>query len=203
MCGINGIFSLKDQKLQGISDLVEIMNDLIRHRGPDDAGVWEDEAGRVSFGQRRLSIIELSSLGHQPMILADGTAIVFNGEIYNFRELKETLPDYPFKSDSDTELILALYKEKGRACVDDLVGMFSIVIWDPVKKGLFIARDRIGKKPFYYTLREGKFAFSSEIRALLSLPWFKKSLDEKAFYQFSYIWICAFSFDHVLRGCTS
>ncbi len=184
MCGINGIFPLGGKRAEGLALRVETMNDLIRHRGPDDEGVWSDPQGYVCLGHRRLSIIELSRRGHQPMVLPDGTAIVFNGEIYNFRELKKALPDFDFQSDSDTELILALYQQKGADCVDDLIGQFAFVIWDPKKRGLFIARDRIGKKPFYFTSLGGNFAFSSEIRSLLSLPYVKGKLDEKAFYYF-------------------
>lgn len=184
MCGINGLFPLRGQTIYEPEALVAEMNRLVRHRGPDDEGVWLEPNGRACLGQGRLTIIELSDLGHQPMILEDGTAIAFNGEIYNFRELKTTLPDFDFKSDSDTELLLALYQKHGRRCVDYLVGMFAFAIWDPKEKGLFIARDHIGKKPFYYTTTNNCFAFASELRSLLSLPWIESELDEESFYQF-------------------
>ena len=168
-----------------MTQLVEKMNDLLRHRGPDDEAAWSLRQAGVFLGHRRLSILDVSPRGRQPMVAPDGTAIVFNGEVYNFRELKRSLPEYPFYSDTDTELVLALYQEKGERCLDELTGMFAFAIWDPEKNGLFLARDRIGKKPLYYhTSESGRFAFSSEIRALACLPWISSEIDRKAFYYF-------------------
>lgn len=184
MCGINGIFVPPGQASEGLATLISNMNDKIAHRGPDGDGVWVNESATLGLGHRRLSIIELSNLGHQPMHLPNGTTIVFNGEIYNYRELKAELSTYPFKSDSDTELILALYALKGERCLDDLIGMFAFAIWDPKKKGVFVARDRIGKKPFYYSQHGSRFAFSSELRSILSLPWVTPKIGHEAFYNF-------------------
>ena len=184
MCGINGIFGFDHELSEGKS-LVSAMNVSIRHRGPDDQGYWSNERGTLYFGHLRLSIIDLSPAGHQPMISDRGTSIVFNGEIYNYIELRDRFfKDVPLKSNSDTEILLLLYEKFGEHCLDHLNGMFAFTIWDPHKEELFIARDRSGKKPFYYSFNEGKFAFSSELKALLTLPWMKRELDENALYHF-------------------
>jgi len=194
MCGING-FNFKDE------ELVQKMNEKLKHRGPDDSGFWVDE--NVSLGHQRLSIIDLSERGHQPMH-SDRYVIVFNGEIYNYREIKKELPDYQFKSDSDTEVILAAYEKWGRDCLAKLNGIFAIAIWDKEKKELLLARDRVGVKPLYYYIggrrghesrgdeeadRAGKargqggdkiFVFSSEIKAILEHPDVKREVDIEA-----------------------
>ena len=151
------------------------MNDCIAHRGPDDKGFVQD--GNVFIGQRRLSIIDLSSAGHHPMYSANGRAVmVYNGEIYNFRELKFELErvshgskeePYPFVTKTDTEVILAAYQRWGKDCVNHFNGMFAFAIWDKEKKELFIARDRLGIKPVYYHLSKKHLLFSSEIRPIL------------------------------------
>ena len=147
MCGIVGIFGIKDKSLS--SGLVQKMNDAISHRGPDDQGIYADDA--VALGHRRLAILDLSPAGHQPMHSADeNLEIVFNGEIYNFNEIREKITGYPFKTRSDTEVILAAYQKWGKECVHHFNGMFAFAIWDKTKKQLFIARDRLGVKPVYY-----------------------------------------------------
>lgn len=159
MCGICG-FTYRDETL------IKRMNDSIRHRGPDDDGVYVSDD--VSLGHRRLSIIDLSPAGHQPMSDEDGSAwIVFNGEIYNYQEIRPVLEGkgYRFKSNSDTEVILHAYKEWGAACLDRFRGMFAFAIWDAGRKELFIARDRLGVKPLYYLQRDSKLFFASEIKA--------------------------------------
>ena len=184
MCGINGIVSFGSSIDNG-KELVAAMNTAIAHRGPDDLGYWADEQRKVHFGHLRLSIIDLSPAGHQPMISANGNVIIFNGEIYNYKELKtKYFSDHQFKGDSDTEVLLALYEKFGENCLNYLNGMFAFAIWDFSKKQLFIARDRVGKKPFYYSMQDGKFSFSSEIKGLLRLPWMKRKLDENAMYHF-------------------
>jgi len=130
------------------------------HRGPDEEGYFED-----TLGFRRLSIIDLSG-GSQPMKGCGDLRLVFNGEIYNFRELRASLPDHEFKTKSDSEVILHLYEEKGPDCVADLDGMFAFAIWDPKRRALFAARDRLGKKPFVYRHDGGRFQFASELAAL-------------------------------------
>ncbi|MBU1159560.1 asparagine synthase (glutamine-hydrolyzing) [Patescibacteria group bacterium] len=159
MCAING-FNFKDEKL------IQEMNQITRHRGPDHTGTFFD--AEISLGHNRLSIIDLSERANQPMSSFDGKhIIVFNGEIYNFQELKKALSDYPFRTKSDTEVILASYKKWGNECVKKLNGIFAFAIWDRQKKELFLARDHIGIKPLYYFWDGKKFIFSSELKAIL------------------------------------
>jgi len=184
MCGINGIFDFR--ALRGGLDpsLVAGMNRAIAHRGPDDEGSFATPDRRVLLGHRRLSILDLSANGHQPMAGPAGAVIVFNGEIYNYRELRAGVTGPTLRSDSDTEVLLRLYEQKGLRCLDDLNGMFAFALWDPAEQRLVLARDRVGIKPLYYTLMGGVFAFSSEIKALLTLPWVTAALDEEALSRF-------------------
>lgn len=184
MCGINGIYNFSKVILSNEDHLISSMNACISHRGPDDKGFWSNKNQGIFFGHQRLSIIDLSASGHQPMISDKGNVIIFNGEIYNYKEIKKKINNFNFKSTSDTEVILYLYEKYGKQCVNFLNGMFAFAIWDQEKQELFIARDRAGKKPFYYTLQNGIFAFSSEVKALLKLPWVKAELDETALYHF-------------------
>jgi asparagine synthase (glutamine-hydrolysing) len=150
--------------------LIEQMCDVITHRGPDDAGYHVE--GGLAIGMRRLSIIDVAT-GHQPISNEDGSVwIVFNGEIYNFAELRATLVarGHSFKTHSDTETIVHLYEEEGERCVERLRGMFGFAIWDRRQNKLFIARDRTGKKPLHYTMTDGAFVFGSEIKSLLQFP---------------------------------
>lgn len=159
MCGING-FNFKDELL------VTKMNEVTKHRGPDSSGIFLDE--EVSFGHNRLSIIDVSDRASQPMYSDDeNLVIIFNGEIYNFKELKKELKDYLFKTDSDTEVILASYKKWGKDCVKKFNGIFAFAIWDKKTKELFVVRDQMGIKPLYYFWDGKKFIFSSEIKAIL------------------------------------
>lgn len=159
MCSING-FNFKDE------NLVLKMNKITSHRGPDGTGIFCDDG--ISLGHNRLSIIDLSDAASQPMASFDGKLIiVFNGEIYNFKELKKELSGYPFKTNSDTEVILAAYQKWGKNCIKKFNGIFAFAIWDKIKKELFIARDHIGVKPLYYFWDGDKFIFSSEIKAIL------------------------------------
>ena len=187
MCGICGKISLNNKVDEA---LIKRMCSVLAHRGPDDEGVrllWESdshsanilrasEASRevkVGLGHRRLSIIDLSPAGHQPMSNEDGSVwIVLNGEIYNFIELREVLEKkgHRFKSRTDTEVVLHLYEDKGVECIKDLRGMFAFAIWDDKKQRLFLARDRVGKKPLYWALKNGDFIFGSEIKAILQDP---------------------------------
>lgn len=178
MCGICGIYNFrKEEKVE--KDDLEIMVNTLAHRGPDDSGVFIDN--NIGLGHRRLSIIDLSDAGHQPMFYED-LIIVFNGEIYNFQEEREKLiqEGYKFKSRTDTEVILALYKKYGKNCLNHLRGMFALAIWDEKNKTLFCARDRFGKKPFKYYFDGENFIFASELKAILSLKKIKREIDWEA-----------------------
>ena len=149
MCGIAGIYNLNSEPVS--QELLKQMCDIMRHRGPDDEGYYVDDS--IGFGHRRLSIIDLSSAGHQPMCNDDDTIwIVYNGEVYNYLELHEELikKGYSFKTETDTEVIIKAYEEWDTACLDKFNRMFAFAIWDKRKKRLFCARDRFGIKPFYY-----------------------------------------------------
>lgn len=166
MCGIAGFVS-KDRSMNVGRGLIADMCAAIRHRGPDDTGIWAE--GNVGFGMTRLSIIDLEG-GHQPIHNEDKTVwIVFNGEIYNYPELRASLlkRGHVFYTSSDTETIVHLYEEYGRECVSHLRGMFAFAIWDKKRDELFIARDRLGIKPLYYYLDEGRLIFGSEIKSIL------------------------------------
>jgi len=181
MCGISGILS-NERSLNKLS-LVKKMSDSIIHRGPDGEGYWSNSDDNIAFGHRRLSIIDLSENGKQPMHFCNERfTIVFNGEIYNYIELRDFLikHNYKFKSQSDTEVILALYDFKGAECLSDLNGMFAFAIWDDHDKTLFCARDRFGEKPFFYHHTPGKaFYFASEMKALWSIGIPKRIEEEK------------------------
>ena len=143
---------------------IQAMTDAQSHRGPDDQGIWT--AAGVALGHRRLSILDLSTAGRQPMHHGSLT-LTYNGEIYNFKELREELGG-PWQSNTDSEVILRLYERDGAACVDRLVGMFAFAIWDTAKRELFVARDRLGIKPLYYRVSGGNLLFASELKALVS-----------------------------------
>ncbi|GIV33602.1 MAG: asparagine synthetase B [Chitinophagales bacterium] len=166
MCGIAGVFSSNPLTAYHRS-VIERMNNIQQHRGPDDEGIQVNE--KCILGHRRLSIIDLSRDGHQPFISADGRyQMVYNGEIYNYIELREELKklDRVFLTQTDTEVLLTCYIQYGSACLDKLNGMFAFAIYDTQQHTLFLARDRFGKKPLYYTEVEGCFYFASEIKAL-------------------------------------
>ncbi|MBI2837410.1 MAG: asparagine synthase (glutamine-hydrolyzing) [Acidobacteria bacterium] len=179
MCGIVG-FNWRDP------DLVSRMATRISHRGPDQHGTYVDD--RVSLGFRRLSIIDLSERGRQPMAnggcqFRRGSAqIIFNGEIYNFAEVREELEKrgHTFHSQTDTEVILHAYEDDGVDCLKRLNGMFAVAIWDPDAGQIFVARDRMGKKPLYYYTKGGKFIFSSEIKAILDCPAVERDIDRES-----------------------
>lgn len=156
------------------------MNKVIAHRGPDDSDIWWNEADRVGLAHRRLAIIDLSAAGRQPMWDKTRRAvIVFNGEIYNYRELARDLrrDGFQFNSASDTEVILNLYLRDGDKCLERLNGIFAFALWDTQRKRLLVARDGVGVKPLYYFLNNAGFAFGSEIKALCCLPEMDRSLD--------------------------
>ena len=170
MCGIAGFFRTVSPAAN--KAILKQMGNVIRHRGPDAGGEYLDSY--VGLAHRRLSIIDLSQQGNQPMLSADGRlAIVFNGEIYNFQELRKKLEQdgFQFRTETDTEVLLALYRKFGIDCLKKLNGMFAFAIWDLEEKKLFLGRDRIGKKPLYYYHAGGdQLAFASELKSLLELP---------------------------------
>ena len=183
MCGIAG-FTQFSHQFGGEHSLREMGNVLI-HRGPDAGGVYLDD--EIGLCHRRLSIIDLSDMGIQPMVSTNDQYIIsFNGEIYNFQYLREELVNkgYQFKSHTDTEVLLALYEHHGKALLEKINGMFAFAIWDKVKKKLFIARDRIGKKPLYYYKIENDVVFSSELKSILTLKDVPREIRPDALYDF-------------------
>ena len=183
MCGINGIITKSKDK----EKLIKKMNDKIIHRGPNAEGIYTDEY--LALGHRRLSIIDLSG-GNQPIYNEDESIlIIYNGETYNYKELKKELKEYTFKTESDTEVILHGYEKWGYDVVKKLRGMFAFCIYDKNKKELFIARDHFGIKPLYYYKTDDLFLFSSEIKSFLDIPGFKKELNKEmlgAYLTFSF-----------------
>ena len=180
MCGIVGTAS---QNIKVDEKLLSIMRDTMCHRGPDDAGLWFDPKGGVGLAHRRLSIIDLSQAGHQPMTdIKDQFCIVFNGEIYNYRRLRDKLISmgFHFQTNSDTEIILQAYQAWGENCLERLNGMFAFALYDKSKKRLFIARDRTGQKPLFYYQSNGRLVFASELKALMADPAFPRELDLEA-----------------------
>lgn len=178
MCGICG-FTWTD------ATLAEKCTGVIRHRGPDQSGIFASEG--ISLGHRRLSIIDLSEQGRQPMANEDGSLqLVFNGEIYNFMALREELQQrgHCFQSQSDSEVILHGYEEWGDECLKRFRGMFAFALWDGPRQRLWVARDRLGIKPLYYYYQDGKMAFASEIKALLAIPEVPRAVNLQAFYDY-------------------
>ena len=178
MCGIVAVLKFGDAAVD--EGVLTRMRDSMYHRGPDDAGLYV--RGRVGLGHRRLSILDLSPAGHQPMCNEDGSIwLVFNGEIYNYVELAADLRQrgHQFRSQTDSEVILHLYEELGERCVDELNGMFAFALWDARKRLLFGARDRFGIKPFHYYLDERQFICASEMKAILEDPQIRRAPDPR------------------------
>lgn len=184
MCAIVGLVSPKGCIDR---DVLQRMRDKMEHRGPDDAGLYLNKTRTVGLGHRRLSIIDLSSHGHQPMTNEDESIwLTYNGEIYNFREIREQLLEagHTFKSDSDSEIIIHAYEEWGVESVHRFRGMFAYAIWDEKQQQLFLVRDRLGIKPLFYSCQDNALSFASEIKALVTNPAISLSLDETAIYDF-------------------
>jgi len=196
MCGINGIAGLDD--IFRLNDRLVHMNNAIRHRGPDDRGIFTTPG--CGLAHVRLSIIDLSAEGHQPMHSHDGRyTLVFNGEIYNYKLLKKQLADYPYKSQTDTEVILAGLCRWGLDVIAKLEGMFAVAIWDHQSQTLTLARDHLGKKPLYYAHADGKLLFSSEIRGLLASGLVPHELDPQALAEF-FSWQTVHAPNTILKG---
>lgn len=185
MCGIAGYLAASSNlSADEMAAQVRRMTDAVAHRGPDDSGVWTDPAAGVGFGHRRLSIIDLSALGHQPMISADDRYVItYNGEVYNFRELRANLQNagHRFRSESDTEVMLAAIMEWGlQGAVTRFLGMFAFALWDRAERRLHLVRDRVGVKPLYWSRQNGLFLFGSELKALMAHPGWRGVLDREA-----------------------
>ncbi|HKP38091.1 MAG TPA: asparagine synthase (glutamine-hydrolyzing) [Pyrinomonadaceae bacterium] len=190
MCGIAGFVNWGD------APALERMTQLVAHRGPDDSGTWlgRTRDGRpIGLGSRRLAILDLSPAGHMPMVSTDGRyLIVYNGEVYNYPELRQQLEEkgYRFRSHSDTEAILYLYQEYGPASVRQLNGMFAIAVWDKEREELFLARDHFGIKPLYYVHAGDRLAFGSEIKSLFELAGMPRQLNLQALHQYlTFTWV--------------
>lgn len=182
MCGIAGAAWTPGAEPLS-AGILKRMSDSISHRGPDDEGFHLDPAG-VALAHRRLSIIDLAG-GHQPLCNEDGTVwIVFNGEVYNYRELRERLGHHQFRTNSDTEVMVHLYEEMGIDCVREFRGMFAFAIWDQRKRRLFLARDRMGQKPLVYRRESGRLLFASEAKALLQVPGVPRAVQPTALHDY-------------------
>ncbi|MEL6165957.1 MAG: asparagine synthase (glutamine-hydrolyzing), partial [Cyanobacteria bacterium J06628_3] len=184
MCGIAGILTV-NQYRDSLETLIQRMQNSVEHRGPDDAGIYISKDQQATFAHTRLAIIDLSSAGHQPMSSSDGRYhITFNGEIYNFQELRQDLisQEEQFYSQTDTEVILKLYQKFGTDCVRYLRGMFAFAIWDEYEKTCFLARDPLGIKPLYYWKSGSTLLFASELRAILASGLPEIYLSQKGLY---------------------
>ena len=183
MCGIAGIFNVDGRPVSPVT--LRKMTDAIAHRGPDGEGFYIDSF--IGLGHRRLAIIDLSHAGHQPMTSSCGDfSIAFNGEVYNFKELRRVLEDkgHRFISKTDTEVVLHSYMEWGPSCVEKFNGMFALALWDKTRQSLFLARDRYGIKPLYYSFQGSKFLFGSEQKAILSHDVVKREIDLEALLEY-------------------
>jgi len=192
MCGISGVVNCGDR------ETLARMTHVQAHRGPDDSGLWDrkfPDGSYIGLGSRRLAILDLSSVGHMPMCNEDRTVwITYNGEIYNFAALRGELESkgHRFASHTDTEVIIHLYEEEGPDCVKRLNGMFAFAICDlrSATPTLFVARDHFGIKPFYYFHDGQRFAFASEIKALLQIPEIEAKLDPASLHQYlTFLWV--------------
>ena len=190
MCGIAGYFDQREHRAIP-EPVLRAMTDVIAHRGPDGSGYYRQPG--IGLGHRRLSIIDIAG-GVQPMPSEDGKVqLIFNGEIYNFRAVRQQLQalGHSFRRDSDTEVIVEAWRAWGEACVEHLRGMFAFAIWDEAKRTLFLARDRLGVKPLYYAeLGDGRVIFGSELKALLQWPGLSRDIDERAiedYFAYGYV----------------
>src|SRR3984885_2560844 len=181
MCGIGGILDLK--KAQADQSDVNRMVAAMAHRGPEATGFFSE--GPIALGHLRLSIIDLSAAANQPFVDNSGRYVmVYNGEIYNYREVKALIRDYDFRTSSDTEVLIAAYAKWGPECLGYMKGMFAFAIWDKEENELFLARDRMGVKPLYYYKEDDKFIFASEIRGILATGLVNRKLDPAALVEY-------------------
>lgn len=184
MCGLAGLFNLDNKNFVLDQNLLNLMQEKIAHRGPDGVGFYLSNEHGLGLAHRRLSIIDLSNLANQPMFSKDRDIVIcFNGEIYNYKNIKLELENlgYNFVSNSDTECLIYAYKHWGINFIEKIEGMFAIVLYDFIKRELYLIRDRIGVKPLYFTLQDNILSFASEIKAFWVLPWVKKNINKKAY----------------------
>ena len=192
MCGITGYWTRRGDPAAWLRDLAGSV-EALRNRGPDDHGVWVRPGGRVALGHTRLSILDLSPLGHQPMRSADGhLTMVFNGEVYNFATIRGELEalGHRFRSTGDSEVVLAAIRQWGIAAVDKFIGMFAIAIWNEQERRLMLLRDRMGVKPLYFAWNGNNFWFGSELKALRAFEAWEPELDRDAlgeYLQYGYV----------------
>lgn len=187
MCGFAGYYNLQRRQDTIDTELLNRMQERIAHRGPDGKGVWKSDEHQLGLAARRLSIIDLSDAGSQPMYSEKNRVVVcFNGEIYNHQQLAKELQDlgYQYNSTSDTETIINAYRAWGIKCLERFEGMFAIALFDFEKEKFYLVRDRIGVKPLYFSLQGGVLSFASEIKALWELPWIEKKLSDRASYHY-------------------
>jgi asparagine synthase (glutamine-hydrolysing) len=182
MCGLTGFCDFNKMLT---TDHLKVANDVLKHRGPDygDVSFFEEPTAAIGLGHRRLSILDVSSNGNQPMYSDDkSVVIVLNGEVYNFKEIRSELIQlgYSFHSDSDTEVIIKAYQEFGLTSVDKFIGMFAFVLFDIKKQHVYLFRDRAGVKPLYYFQKNGYVLFASELKSIYSYPVFQKNINEQA-----------------------
>ena len=193
MCGIVGYWALKERQAEPLRQALPAATEALSHRGPDGSGIWWASSAGVGLGHRRLAILDLSDAGAQPMVARDAEiALVFNGEIYNFTEIAAELTDrgHRLTGRSDTEVVLASFREWGPACVEQFIGMFAFAIWDGLSRRLSLCRDRVGVKPLYWGWDGGVLSFASELKALRALPHIRPEIDPAAIgelLQYGYI----------------
>ncbi|MBD2538445.1 asparagine synthetase B, partial [Coleofasciculus sp. FACHB-SPT36] len=185
MCGITGFWDISRQKSAlEMQAIAQKMSDALLHRGPDDGGAWVDAAAGIALGHRRLAIVDLSPQGHQPMVSVNGRyIIVFNGEIYNFLDLRRELErlGHRFRGGSDTEVMLAAFSEWSlQQAIQQFNGMFAFALWDCQERVLHLCRDRLGEKPLYYGWMGKTLLFGSELKALKAYPHFQSEINRDA-----------------------
>jgi asparagine synthase (glutamine-hydrolysing) len=184
MCGLTGIFDPSGRDASGLARPIAAMTARLEHRGPDDHGLWVDADTGIALGHRRLSIVDLSPEGHQPMMSVEGRHVIaFNGEIYNFKSLRAELAaqGHTFRGTSDTEVLLAVIERDGLdAALNRISGMFAFALWDRAERRLHLVRDRLGKKPLYYGWVQNKLVFASELKAITAVPGFQPQVDRAA-----------------------
>lgn len=202
MCGVAGILA-RESEVEGLQHVVRKMTERMAHRGPDDSGTWSSSTGRVCLGHRRLSILDLSETGRQPMKSASGRFVTtFNGELYNFPELRNELASHghSFRGTSDTEVLLAAFDQWGVPdSLERFVGMFALGVWDARERELILVRDRMGEKPLYYGWVGGDLVFASELKAFREHPGWRGDISREALAPLFAAFVCPAASVHLQR----